>query len=153
MVLVSTINVDLGSESVVLTASVSSDIVDVITYDNTTQQVTFDTRPGIIINFTEFLSFCDQVNIFQTAILFNYSPNIAATTPFTQILVNELHDPGMWNLTITPHTDPNIIEYQGTRSSSKVEMFERSMSKTLDFAEWVYFLVALNHYKLSIKAF
>jgi len=154
MVLTSTINIDLGAQIAILNANVGVDTVELITYDNSTFQVTFDARPNLIINFTEFLSFCDQVNILQTAILFNYANiNVFATTPFTQLIINELHDPGTWNLTVSAHTDPNIVEYEGTKSSVKIYMLERSGSKTLGFAEWLYFLQALNHYRLSIKAF
>ncbi len=154
MALVSNIVLDLASSTVVLTATVDSNSVDVITYDNTVNQVTFDARAGIIIDFSEFLAFCDQVNIFQAAILFSFpSIDVFATTPFAQMLTNELHDPGQWNLTVTPHTDPNVVQYEGTQSSSKLNMIERAGSKTLDFPEWLYFLQVLNHYRLSIKGF
>jgi hypothetical protein len=152
MALTSTINIDLGSGTVNLIALVDGNSVELITYDNSTKLVTFDPRDDIIINFSEFLSYCDQINIFQEAIVFNYSPNIASK-PFTQIIANELHDPGMWNLTVSAHTDPNVVEYQGTKSSVKMEMLPRASSKTLTFPEWVYFLDVLNHYKTSIKNF
>lgn len=154
MALVSNIVIDLLGQTAILTATVGGDSVEVITYDNATKQVTFDARAYILISFSEFLSFCDQVNIFQTAILFNYSTiNVFLTTPFTQLIINELHDSGMWNLTVETDAAPNVVEYQGTGSSSKLEMLKRSGSKTLTFPEWLYFLQALNHYRLSIKAF
>lgn len=153
MVLVSTINIDLGTQTAILTCSSNGNSVDVITYDNSVQEVTFDSRDGIIIDFSEFLSFCDQINIFETAILFNFNSNVFATTPFSQMIANELHDPGMWNLTISAHTDPNVYECQGTKSSQKMDIMPRAGSKTLTFPEWLYFLQALNHYRLSIKGF
>lgn len=154
MALVANIVVDLASGTIVLTSTVSGNSVETITYDNSTKEVTFDSRDGIIISFAEFLPFCDQVNIFQTAILFNYpSINVFSTIPFAQLIINELHDPGQWNLTVTPHTDPNVVEYEGTKSSTKLSMNARPSSKTLSFPEWQYFLQALNHYRLSIKSF
>jgi len=154
MALVSNIVVDLASGLINILATVLGSNVENITYDNSTNQITFDARDDIIIDFAEFLPFCDQINIFQTAILFNYpSINVFATVPFSQLFINELHDPGIWNLIISAHTDPNVVEYQATKSSTKVEMLPRSGSKTLEFPEWQYFLQALNHYRLSIKAF
>lgn len=154
MALFSNIVVDLASGTIVLTSTVSSNPVETITYDKTSNQITFDARDGIIIDFSEFLPFCDQVNIFQTAILFNFPGiDVFSTTPFTQLIINELHDPGQWNLTVTPHTDPNVVEYEGTKSSTKLNMIARVGSKTLSFPEWTYFLQALNHYRLSIKGF
>lgn len=143
-----------SDSTIILTCTVSGNSVETITYDNLTNEVTFDARDDIIISFSEFLGFCDQVNIFQTAILFkNPSINPFEIIPFSQLIINEIHDPGTWNLTVTPHTDPNVVEYQGTKSSEKIEMLPRAGSKTLSFPEWQYFLLALNHYRLSIKSF
>jgi len=154
MALVSTIVVDLANKTVVLTATVDSASVDVITYDNNANQVTFDQRDGIIISFAEFLDFVAQVNIFQAAILANFSGiNPSSANPFTQIMINELHDPGQWNLTVSPHTDPDVVAYEGTKSSLKLNMLVRPSSKTLEFPEWQYFLIALNHYSRSIQQF
>jgi len=156
MVLNSTINVDLGSGTIIFNAISGSDTIELITYDNSVQEVTFDARPDIIIQFDEFLNFIRQINILQTAILFNFtSVNSFSTVPFIQIIVNEFHDVdlGMWNLTVNAFTGPIVIEYQGTRSSTKLEMLERSSSKTLTFPEWQKVLLALNNYRSSIQAF
>lgn len=154
MALVSNIVIDLASGTIILTATVSGVSVETITYTQSNNQVTFDARDDVIIQFSEFLPLCEQITILETAILFNYpSINVFATTPFTQMQVNELHDVGMWNLTVTSVSNPNIVEYQGTKSSTKLEMLERADNKTLSFPEWLKFLIALNHYKLSIKGF
>lgn len=154
MALVSNIVVDLVNKTIILSCSVDSNPVETITYDKATNTVTFDSRDDIIINFSDFLDFCNQVNIYQTSILFNFpSIDVFSTTPFVQIMTNELHDPGQWNLTISAHTDPTLIEYEGTRSSQKLYMLPRAGSKTLEFPEWEYVLTQLNHYKLSIKGF
>lgn len=152
MVLVSNINIDLTAGTAILTSTKDGNSVETLTYDNATKEITFDSRDDIIISFTEFLSFFDQVNIFQTAIVFNYN-SIINSSPFTQLIINELHDPGMWNLTVSPHTDPNLVEYQGTKSSTKLEMLPRAGSKTITYPEWIYFLQALSHYAQSIRNF
>lgn len=154
MALVSNINVDSASGTIAFTSSVLENDVENITYDSSTNEITFDARADIIIDFSEFIALCNQINIFQTAILFIYPGiDVFATHPFSQLIINELHDPGMWSLTVSPHTDPNVMECQGTKSSTKMEMLPRSGSKTLSFPEWQYFLQALNHYRLSIKSF
>jgi hypothetical protein len=156
MVLVSLIQVDTGSQTVTLTATVGGDSVETITFDNTTQQVTFAARSGILINFSEFLSFSDQVNIFETAILFNFSTiNSAATKPFDKIVSNEFHDigAGNWNLTVSPLSGDDVVSYEATKSSLKLYMNTRSSDVTLSFPEWILFLQSFNHYRLSVKAF
>jgi len=65
MALVTTININLNDQIAILTSTKDGDSVELITYDNSTQQVTFDSRLTINIDFIEFLSFCDQINIFQ----------------------------------------------------------------------------------------
>lgn len=154
MALTSNIVLDSALSTIVLSASTGDGSVETITYDGTVNQITIDTRDSIIIDFTEFLSFCDQVNIFQTAILFRFSSvSILATQPFRQAIANELKTNGNWNFTFSGPTDPDICQYEGTKSSSKLLMNARGMAKTLEFPEWVYFVQALNYYKLSIKGF
>lgn len=156
MVLVSTILIDLGSQTATLNGLVGVDIVENITYDNVTHSVTFDARASILINFAEFLAFADQVNIFQTAIIFNFSTaNIAATTPFDKITSMEYHDigAGNWDLTVSPLAGDDVVSYEATKSSLKFVMNARSSAVTLSFAEWVLFLQSFNHYRLSVKAF
>lgn len=55
--------------------------------------------------------------------------------------------------TVSGETDPDIVAYEGTKSSLKMDIAERSGNKTIDFPKWLYFLQALNHYRLSIRAF
>lgn len=156
MVLVSNIAVDTGLQTVVLTSTVGVDTVEIITFDNTTQQVTLSARASILINFSEFLSFADQVNIFETAILFNFSTiNIAATKPFDKLISNEFHDIGSgdWNLTVSPLSGDDVVSYEATKSTLKFLMNTRSSDVTLSFPEWILFLQSFNHYKLSVKAF
>lgn len=156
MALVSTINIDLASQTDILAATVSGTPVETITYDNSTKQVTFDARASILINFSEFLAFADQVNIFQTSILFNFSTvNASATTPFDKLTSIEYHDigAGNWNLTVSPLAGDDVVSYEGTASSQKLVMNERFSSVTLSFPEWILFLQSFNHYRLSIKSF
>lgn len=154
MALISNIVIDVAAQTAILTATVNGDSVELLTYDNTIQEVIFDARPDIIIQFSDFLSFCDQINIFETAILFNFpSINTFTTILFSQMISDEEHVGGQWNLTVTSGADPLVVEYEGTRSSTKLNMLERSGSKSLSFPEWLYFLQALNHYRLSIKSF
>lgn len=46
-----------------------------------------------------------------------------------------------------------VEKYEGTQSSSKILINKRPSNKILEFPEWIYFLQALNHYRLSIKGF
>lgn len=156
MVLLSQIVVDTGAQTVVLSATVGGDSVETITFDNTTQELIFSSRPSLIINFSEFLSFSDQVNIFETAILFNFSTiNAAATKPFNKNVSTEYHnlDAGNWNFTVSTLSGDEIVSYEGTKSSLKLLMNTRSSDITLTFSEWILFLQEFNHYRLSIKAF
>lgn len=155
MSLVSNIVVDLASGTVVLTSTVSGNSVENITYLNSGKQVTFSARPDITITQSEFLSFCDQVNIFQTAILFNFNPDVFAIIPFGSCNNTETHDTGLnqWNLVCIYGASPRVCNYSFFKASGNEVLTNRGSSKTLDFPEWQYFLQALNHYRLSIKQF
>lgn len=156
MVLLNTIVIDLSARTAVLNSTQSGNVVETVTYNANTNDVTFDARPYILLNFTEFLTFCDQMIILQTAVLFNYAPNITLTKPFGQVIVNELHNlvSNQWNLTVSNFTSPPyVMQYEGTRSSLKLEMEDRASTVTLTFPEWTVFLAALLHYRLSIQAF
>lgn len=156
MALTTTIVVDTSVNTIVLSSSSIDGAVETITYDAVTNQVTIAARSAILINFVEFLNLCDQINIFETAILFNFSlVNILTTKPFIQVASTELHDVGAgnWNLTCSPLTGSNICEYQATKSTLKFYMVSRDADVILEFPEWVLFLQSLNHYRLSIKAF
>lgn len=156
MVLLSSIIVDTGAQTVVLTANVGVDSIETITFANSTQEVTFAARASIQINFSEFLSFADQMNIFETAILFNFSTiNAAASSPFVKQTSIEYHDVGAgnWNLSVSPLAGDDVVSYEATKSSLKFVMNTRAGDVTLTFPEWILFLQAFNHYRLSIKAF
>lgn len=153
MTLNSNIVINLGNQTAVLTCSSDGFAVETLTYDNSNKTINFYKREPLTISGSEFISFGNQVNIFQTAILFNFSPLISDTTPFSQMIVNELHDlgPETWSLVVSPHTDPNVCDYVATLSSLDVALNDRNPSQTIDFPEWIVFLAALNHYRLSVR--
>jgi hypothetical protein len=153
MALLYLITVDLLNSTEILNSSVDSSLVENITYDNFGKSITFDARENIIINLVEFIDFVNQVNIFQTSISFNYKPSTSLVFPFSQIIINELNDITNWNLVVAAHTDPNIVDYEYTKSSSKMNMNPRASNKTISFSEWLYFLTSLNHYVNSLKQF
>lgn len=155
MALVSNIVIDLSSKTAVLTSTVSGNNVEVITYVNSLQQVTFNARPDITISQADFLSFCDQINIFQTAIIFNFNPDVFAIIPFGSCNNTENHDSvlNQWNLVCIYGATPRVCNYSFVKATSNEVLTNRASSKTLEFPEWTYFLQALNHYRLSIKGF
>ena len=100
MALNTTIVVNLGSGSLVLTSDSSGTPVETISFDATANQFSIAARSDANIPAQDFLSFVDQINIFNTAISFNYNPNIFATVPFNLAASEELNDivNNQWNL-------------------------------------------------------
>lgn len=153
MALLTTIDINLIAKTAVLTCTVSGNRVEIITYTNSTQNVTFTKRDPLTISGTDFMSYTDQIKIFQTAIIFNFSPNQFATVPFGQCDANEIQDVGSqtWNLTVFSVDGSNVVEYSAALATLDVALIDRNPDKTITFPEWIETLVALNHYRLSVR--
>lgn len=153
MALVTTIDIDLGSGTATLTCISDGNTAEVVTYNNTSQTITFAERGELTISGVDFMSLEDQFKIFETAIVFNYSPNQFTTNPFNQVLVNENQDTGTqtWNLTVFSVSDPNAIEYTANLNTLDILLHKRSPEKIIVFSEWIKTLLALSHYRLSVR--
>lgn len=155
MVLTTSITISLGTGTAVLQCSTQDGPVETLTYNNNTQTVEFYKRDPITLSGSSFISFGNQINIFQTAIIFNFAPSQFSTIPFVQMIVNELNDvgAGTWALLISPYDGSDVCNYTANLAESNVYMDNRNPSKTLEFPEWIVFLNGLNHYRLSIRNF
>lgn len=155
MALVNTITVDLAAKTVVLNSTSGGNLVENITYSQSVNQITFLTRPDIVISGIDFLNLTNQINIFQTAILFNFSPNINATIPFNSCDNSENHDSvnNLWGLACIYGASPRPINYSAIGSNNTVDLIARGSSKTIEFPEWLNLLNGLNHYRVSIRNF
>lgn len=155
MVLVITITVDLAAKTVILNSTSSGNLVENITYSQALNQVTFATRPDILISISDYMSLINQINIFQTAILFNFIPSVIATTPFGSCENLENHDSiaNTWGLACIYGASPRVINYSCSGSTKLVDLIALGSSKTIEFPEWLYLLPALNHYKFSLTNF
>jgi len=154
MALVSLITIDLVTQTVTLTTTVSGNSVETIIYNDLNKQINFALRPLINISIKDFLDYIAQVNIFQQAIFFNFNPSIAETLPFGSCSNVENHDVGLneWNLLCVYGALPRVCNYSCNIGSQTVNLANRVNAKTIEFPEWIYFLQALNHYRASIKA-
>lgn len=154
MALVNTLVVDLVTQTIVLTSS-NAGLVETITYSNALKQVTFAARAAINITGAEFIDLVSQINILQTAILFNFSNNINETVPFNSFNLLDSYDSGAntWNLVCLCGSVPRVFNYSGIGSNSTVDFLARANSKTIEFPEWMKCLQAINSYRTEIRDF
>lgn len=155
MALINVITVDLGSKTIVLNCTSAGNLVENITYNQSINQITFATRNDIVISGNDFIILTNQINIFQTAILFNFSPNINAYIPFNSCDNSENHDSvnNLWGLACIYGVSPRAINYSAIGSNKTVDLLSRANSKNIEFPEWLYLLQALNHYRTSVINF
>lgn len=152
MALISNIVISLEDGTAVLAVTRSGDVVETISYENIGQTVTFASRDDITITSSEFIDLCNQVNILQTAILFNYLVNQLATTPFSVVSCIERNAITTWDFTfsLVDIPDPNVADYSDVIADSQVFLAGRHGNKILQFPEWIYFLQSLTHYRKSV---
>lgn len=155
MALVNTITIDLVAGSAVLNSTSSGSLVENISYSNVLNQITFASRSDIVISGVDFMTLINQINILQTAILFNFSPNVSATVPYGSLNVKESHDiiNGKWTLACTYGASPSAVNYSADLATITLDLQTRSGSKTLDFPEWIQLLSLLIQYRLSVRNF
>lgn len=155
MVLVTNIVIDQTLGIATMSVTQSGNTVENINYTHANNQVTFGLRPDISITFTEFLDFAAQIIIFETAIIFNFNPNVFLTSPFYSANNTESHDSilNKWNLVCIYGATPRVCNYSADKASFLILLANRSGPKTLEFAEWLYWLIILDHYSKSIKGF
>jgi hypothetical protein len=155
MSLVNTNVVDLAGGTVTFDSLSGVTAVENITYDQSSNNIVFSIIPGISLSGTDFITLLNQITIFQTAIVYNFSPGSAFITPFTSFVSNEhyISFTNAWSLTCNESSGPSIISYYGTQSNSQIDISERANPITIPFSEWVVLLASLNHYRQSITAF
>ena len=154
MALVNTILIDLAGSTASLTTTSGGNLVETITFAS--NQMTFSLRADIIISGSDFLTFIQQVNLFQAAVIKNFTVNLITSLPFGECDITNAHDSGAntWNLILNyvALTHPTI-NYLSTLSGKTVELITRSSSKTLTFPEWIYCIQQLNQYYLQIQSY
>lgn len=154
---VNTIAIDLVTGTAILTITNSSNTVETITYTNSSKTLLFANRSLINISGSDFLNMLAQFIIFQQAILTNFSANIFSTMTFTEVQNIENNNTGgnTWDFYCVTSYSPTgrTLDYSALGSYGTVNVKNRQFATTINFAEWVYLLQALNHYNASVKAF
>jgi hypothetical protein len=154
---VNTIAIDLVGGTATLTVTNSGNPVDTITYTDATKVLSFANRSLINISGADFLNYLQQFAVFQQAILNNFSPNINTSVPYTETDFNENNNTGSssWDFYAVCGYAPlgRLVDYSALSSNSTVNVKNRQFTLTANFNEWLNLLLALLHYKQSVKTF
>lgn len=158
MALVNTILIDLSGQVGSLTSTSSSSPVETISYAVSTNQITFLERQSIVIAGADFLTLIIQMNIFQTALIANFSVNNFITTPYTVVTSTESnHSPTTPTCTLTSVIGAapmeQVVSYSADSTTGNVTFNYRVFNQTINLPEWVNLLTILNHYRASVKSF
>ena len=151
MALVTTIVIDLLNSTGVLTVKDGVNFVETVTYS--VNSITFSSRPLISISVSDFLNLLNQINIFQTALIYNFSPVIQYLNSGSNC--KEINDINLntLDLTCTYGNTPDAVNYTGTKSTQLIKLQNRANPKTLTYQYWIDLLSYLIHYSKSIKLF
>lgn len=155
MSLVNTILVDLSAGQVTLASTESGVAVETIQYSMSTGEITISARTAITISGTDFMTLLNQIVIFQTAIIYNFTPTTIYIVPFNSWVCNEsyISFTNAWTLVCNENGGSQFIDYYGTQSNGNVELITRAANLTIPFSEWVQLLVNLKHYQVSLSNF
>jgi hypothetical protein len=154
---VNNIVIDLVGRIATLTITNAGNPVDTITYTDSTQILSFANRSLINISGADFINYLLQFAVFQQAILYNFSPNINTTIPYTMTQFVENNNTGnsSWDFYGVCGYAPlgRVVDYSAMSSNSTVNVKNRQFTLTALFTEWLNLLTSLLHYQLSVRAF
>jgi hypothetical protein len=157
MVLVNTLVVDLSGQTVTLTVTSAGSPVETITYTFSSNTLQFASRSLINISGTDFLTLMQQINLFQTAIIFNFNVNVITSTPFTEVqnIEDNITGTNQWEFYSVTGYSPTgrTLDYTALGSNATVNLNNRQFAVTVNFPEWTLMLQALNHFKGSVQQF
>jgi len=153
MAILTTLNVDLGANTVTLNSTFGGNLVNNLVYTQSTHSVVFAIRPAISISEIDFQSFLNQLRLFQTSILANFPVNQFATTPFTSVKVKEVYDPvlNLWELDMSINAAASFIVDSGALATRLISLNARTVPQVLNFSEWSMVLNGYNHYGVSLQ--
>lgn len=155
MALVNNIIIDLVAQTGTLASTQSINVVETILYSAALNQITFALRPAISLSGSDFLNLVAQINIFNSAILFNFNVNPSATLPYGSVNNTETHDSvnNLWNEVCLIGATPRVFSYSADKNTFLVNFTSRASAKTIEFPEWIDCLVCLKKYQLSVRNF
>jgi hypothetical protein len=155
MSLVNTSIVDLGAGTVTFSSISSPTTVENIVFTASSNQITFGIIPGITLDPDDFYTLLNQLTIFQTAIIYNFTLGTVFNNPFNSFVSNEhyISFTNSWSLTCNEVSGPAIVEYYASQSSNNIAISARSGAITIPFSEWVDLLASLKHYQTSLSTF
>jgi|HubBroStandDraft_2_1064218.scaffolds.fasta_scaffold164017_1 hypothetical protein len=157
MALVNSIVIDLSALTATLTSTSSGNPVETLTYSQATNQIVFSSRSPTNILASDFLILVTQFNLLQTAILANFAPSTFEATPFTFVENVETNSTSnnQWQFYSAVGYSPTgrSVDYSALGSNSMVNLNNRQFNQTLNFPEWIYTLLAINHYRVSVGQF
>jgi tricorn protease-like protein len=155
MSLVNIVTVDLSGNTIRLVSHSGATLVEQITYSQSTKQITFAITPRISLNLVDFNNLINQIVIFQTAIVYNFSPGSSFVTPFNSFVSKENYIPisNSWTLQCNEMAAPIIVSYTGSHSLLNIALAARASAIQIPFSEWVMLLASQKHYESSINTF
>ena len=154
MSLTNTLVVDLSSQTVTLTSYEGANLVESLIYTLSTNTVQFGIRAAVTIPSADYFALVAQSNLFQNAIVQNFTINQFATQPFTSFIGNETYISFIneWNLEVTVNSTMFINDVT-PYSAAQTSLNNRASADTINYSEWSMTLNALNHYAVSLHNF
>lgn len=155
MSLVNLITVDLSANTCTLNCTASATLVDNLSYTQSSNTVTFGITPGISLTGQDFVTFVEQMKIFQTAILTNFQPPQFLTQPFTEVKIDEHYISfiNSWSMVINIGGASAFVSDICDHATGHVALNARAAPQILNFSEWVMVLAEFSHYEVSIRNF
>lgn len=153
MALVSNIVIDLASQTGTLTVTKSAVSVETITYSS--NQITYALRADIVISVAEFHDLIAQINIFETALLFNFNIQPALNGLISSINCTEAVDNvnNKCSLACIYGASPRVVNYSADLAAKTVDLQNRASDKSISLPEWNYLLLQLAHYNASLRLY
>jgi hypothetical protein len=152
MAITSTTNIDPVSGTI--SAEVyynGSTLIDNLTYTASSNQVfCAGSILAITISVQDFLALINFYVAFNTLIIFTYSPSQSITTPFSSVTFQQSDDgASQLSFHFLPGSIP-LFYYTCTYPSGTVYIENRTLSNTLSYAQWLFFLYLASNFKLAV---
>ena len=149
-----TSNTNIDTVNGILSAEVyynATTLIDSLTYTASSNTILCGGPiTGINISEQDFLALLNFYVAFNTLIIFTYSPSQSGTTPFSSITFLQSDDGSSQLAFQFKPADIPLFYYTCTYPSGMVSIESRTVSNTLSYAQWLFFLYLASNFKLSV---
>jgi hypothetical protein len=153
MTILATTVVDTAAQTITLTITQASNVIESITYTKSSNTLLFNTVNAFSISSADYLVFSAILDTFNAAIFAAFNPATNIVNTFNISQVSDIND-GISTLSFSFYrTNHALYSITATYPNGLCAFAKRNQATMLYLNEWLYFHASSINYELEIRRF